>query len=85
MARAKSGGHVKRSAGMMSPACFDHVAFFTAIDARRRAQQLSWPALAAAIWEQSRVLNTVVLELAPPLRGAQCRPYGSRCYLATGG
>jgi hypothetical protein len=26
-------------------------------DARRREQQLSWPALAAAIWEQSRVLN----------------------------
>jgi hypothetical protein len=40
-----------------SPNCFDHQAFFAAVDARRRDQQLSWPALAAAIWEQSRVLN----------------------------
>jgi hypothetical protein len=36
---------------------FDHQAFFAAVDARRRDQQLSWPALAAAIWAQSRVLN----------------------------
>jgi hypothetical protein len=27
------------------------------VDARRRDEQLSWPALAAAIWEKSRVLN----------------------------
>jgi hypothetical protein len=36
---------------------FDHQAFFDAINARRRKCQLSWPALAAVIWEQSRVLN----------------------------
>ena len=36
---------------------FDAQAFFAAVDARRREQQLSWPALARAIWEQSRVLN----------------------------
>jgi hypothetical protein len=36
---------------------FDHGNFFTAVDTRRRDQQLSWPALAAAIWEQSSVLN----------------------------
>ena len=27
------------------------------MDARRREEQLSWPALATVIWEQSRVLN----------------------------
>jgi hypothetical protein len=32
-------------------------AFFAAVDARRRDEQLSWSALAIAIWEQSRVLN----------------------------
>lgn len=42
---------------MTSPTAFDHEAFFAAVDARRREQQLSWPALAAAIWEQSSVLN----------------------------
>lgn len=36
---------------------FDMQAFGAAVDARRRDQQLSWPALAAAIWEQSHVLN----------------------------
>ena len=36
---------------------FDTQAFFAAIDAQRRAEQLSWPALANAIWEQSRALN----------------------------
>jgi hypothetical protein len=36
---------------------FDNQAFFDAVDARRRDQQLSWPKLAAVIWEQSRVLN----------------------------
>jgi len=36
---------------------FDTQAFFAAVDARRRDEQLSWPALAAVIWEQSRVLN----------------------------
>jgi hypothetical protein len=40
-----------------TPNAFDHLAFFVAVDSRRRAQQLSWPALAAAIWQQSRVLN----------------------------
>jgi hypothetical protein len=40
-----------------SPRGFDLQAFFSAVDARRRDEQLSWPALAAAIWEQSRVLN----------------------------
>jgi hypothetical protein len=43
--------------GVTSPTCFDHEAFFAAVDARRRDRQLSWPALAAAIWEQSRALN----------------------------
>jgi len=36
---------------------FDNQAFFDAVDTRRRAQQLSWPALATVIWEQSQVLN----------------------------
>jgi len=36
---------------------FDLQAFFGAVDARRRDEQLSWPALAAAIWEQSHLLN----------------------------
>jgi len=36
---------------------FDPEAFFSAVDARRRDRQLSWPALAAVIWDQSRVLN----------------------------
>jgi hypothetical protein len=40
-----------------SPKGFDISAFFAAIDARRREQHLSWPSLAKAIWEQSRVLN----------------------------
>ncbi len=42
---------------MTSPNAFDHEAFFAAVDTRRRDQQLSWPALAAAIWEQSSALN----------------------------
>jgi hypothetical protein len=40
-----------------SPHGFDHQAFFDAFDKRQREQQLSWPALATVIWEQSRVLN----------------------------
>jgi hypothetical protein len=36
---------------------FDHQAFFAALDSRRRDHQLSWQALAAAIWDQSRALN----------------------------
>ena len=36
---------------------YDQQAFFDAVDQRRREQQLSWPALATVIWEQSRVLN----------------------------
>lgn len=42
---------------MPSPADFDSRAFFAAVEEKRRAQQLSWPGLAAALWEQSRVLN----------------------------
>ena len=42
---------------MTSPKGFDTQAFFAAMDARRREEQLSWPALATVIWEQSRVLN----------------------------
>ena len=42
---------------MTSPEGFDTQAFFAAVDARRREEQLSWPALATVIWEQSRVLN----------------------------
>ena len=42
---------------MTLPHCFDMQAFGNAVDARRRDQQLSWTALAAAIWDQSRVLN----------------------------
>lgn len=42
---------------MTSPKGFDSAAFFAAVDARRREQHLSWPSLAKAIWEQSRVLN----------------------------
>jgi hypothetical protein len=40
-----------------SPNGLDTQAFFSAMDARRREEQLSWPALATVIWEQSRVLN----------------------------
>jgi len=36
---------------------FDTQAFFAAVDKRRCREQLSWPALARVIWEQSRVLN----------------------------
>ena len=36
---------------------FDTDAFFTAMDARRRDEQLSWSALATVIWAQSSVLN----------------------------
>ncbi|MBV9511024.1 MAG: helix-turn-helix transcriptional regulator [Caulobacteraceae bacterium] len=32
-------------------------AFFAAIDARRLQEQLSWPGLAKAVWEQSSILN----------------------------
>ena len=42
---------------MTSRKGFDTPAFFAAVDARRREKQLSWPALATVIWEQSRVLN----------------------------
>ena len=42
---------------MTSPEGFDTQAFFAAVDARRREEQLSWPALASAIWEQSRLLK----------------------------
>lgn len=40
-----------------SPHSFDGQAFFDAVDQRRREQQLSWPALATVIWNQSSVLN----------------------------
>jgi hypothetical protein len=36
---------------------FDLRAFFDAVDAQRREQQLTWPALATALWKQSRALN----------------------------
>ncbi|HEX8813979.1 MAG TPA: helix-turn-helix transcriptional regulator [Terriglobales bacterium] len=36
---------------------FDNQAFFDAVDKRRRELKLSWPKLAAVIWDQSRVLN----------------------------
>lgn len=49
--RVSDGKHVT------SPKGFDSAAFFAAVDARRREQHLSWPSLAKAIWEQSRVLN----------------------------
>lgn len=42
---------------MSSPKGFDTQAFFAAVNAQRLEQQLSWPALAAALWEQSRLLN----------------------------
>jgi hypothetical protein len=42
---------------MASPQEFGGKALFDAVDTRRREQQLSWPALANAIWAQSRVLN----------------------------
>lgn len=42
---------------MTSPHGFDAQAFFAAVDTRRRDEQLSWPALATVIWEQSRALN----------------------------
>jgi hypothetical protein len=42
---------------MLSPQEFDLGAFFDAVDARRLDEQLTWPALATAIWKQSRALN----------------------------
>jgi hypothetical protein len=42
---------------MAAPHEFDIQALFAAVDARRRDEKGSWPALATAIWEQSRVLN----------------------------
>ncbi|MGA7821013.1 MAG: hypothetical protein WCA50_15385 [Candidatus Sulfotelmatobacter sp.] len=42
---------------MPSAHSFDGQAFFDAADKRRRERQLSWPALATVIWEQSRALN----------------------------
>src|SRR5215469_7676451 len=42
---------------MISPRGFDSQAFFDAVDTRRRAERLSWVALARVIWEQSRELN----------------------------
>lgn len=42
---------------MHSPGIFDTQRFYAAVDARRRDEQLSWPGLAAAIWNMSRVLN----------------------------
>jgi hypothetical protein len=42
---------------VIPPKGFDISAFFAAVDARRREQHLTWPALARAIWEQSCVLN----------------------------
>jgi len=36
---------------------FDLSALFAAVDAQRREQQLGWPGLATAIWQQSRALN----------------------------
>lgn len=41
----------------VGPGDFDAPAFFAAVDARRADEGLSWPALAAVIWDQSRVLN----------------------------
>jgi hypothetical protein len=42
---------------MTAPQEFDVHALFAALEARRRAQELSWSALANAIWGQSRLLN----------------------------
>jgi len=42
---------------MTSAPGFNRQAFFTGVDARRREGQLSWKALASALWEQSRLLN----------------------------
>ena len=47
----------KRGKNVTSPKGFDVSAFFAAIEARRREQDLSWPSLAKAVWDQSRVLN----------------------------
>jgi len=45
--------------GHLAPSseAFDTQAFCAAVEAKRLEQQLSWPALATVIWEQSRVLN----------------------------
>lgn len=42
---------------MTPPEGFNLQAFLAAVDARRREADLSWPALAKTIWEQSRALN----------------------------
>jgi hypothetical protein len=39
------------------PGGFDVAAFFTAIEARRRAEELSWQALATEVWDMSIGLN----------------------------
>lgn len=61
---------------MSSPADFDSRAFFAAVEAKRREQQLSWPALATAIWEQSRVLNERRKD--HPISPATIRNFGER-------
>ncbi len=55
--RSNTPAHFSQALISPSPKGFDTRAFFAAVDARRRDQQLSWQALAAVIWEQSRVLN----------------------------
>lgn len=61
---------------MSSPVGFDLQAFFAAVDAKRLAQQLSWPALATAIWEQSRLLNERRKD--HPVSPATIRNFGQR-------
>ena len=56
-ARSKPGSPPDRHHQMILPREFDTLAFFAAVDARRKSEQLSWSALSAAIWAQSRLLN----------------------------
>jgi hypothetical protein len=58
---------------------FDMQAFFAAIDERRREKRLSWPGLAAAVWEQSRVLNDRRKD--HPIATATIRNLGDRGYM----
>jgi len=59
-----------------SPNAFDTQAFFAAVNGKRLDRQLSWPGLAAAIWEQSRVLNDRRKD--HPISPATIRNFGER-------
>jgi hypothetical protein len=49
--------HIVTIGGVPVRAAFDFDAFISAVDRERQKQQLTWFALAEAVWEQSAELN----------------------------